>query len=110
VEFAALKSLAIFSPERLSQFGSGIEAAVSELQNLLLDRLQNHIISCSDDLDESSDRRLNKILLLLPQLRALNATAMEELFFTNLLGNTQIDTVIPYILKMDSDFSGFEAQ
>jgi hypothetical protein len=35
---------------------------------------------------------------------------MEELFFTNLLGSTQIDTVIPYILKMDSDFTILENQ
>jgi len=109
VEFAALKSLAMFSPERLSPFGHGICSAIYELQNLILARLENHIVTTSDDV-EPSEHRLSKILLLLPQLRALNSTAMEELFFTNLLGSTQIDTVIPYILKMDSDFAGLEVQ
>jgi len=30
---------------------------------------------------------------------------VEDIFFTNLLGTTQIDSVIPYILKMDPDYA-----
>ncbi|CAG7725358.1 unnamed protein product [Allacma fusca] len=105
-EFAGLKALVLFSPERYSQFGFGVVNAVSEIQRLALEQLQNHIESCeNDDADEGDTPRLSKILLLIPQLRALNASAMEEMFFTNLLGSTQIDTVIPYILKMNPDFS-----
>jgi len=109
-EFAALKALAIFSPERLAFFGTGVTAATSELHTLILDKLQTQVSLSGDELEESGERRLNKILLLLPQLRALNSAAMEELFFTNLLGSTQIDSVIPYILKMDSDFTLVETQ
>ena len=44
--------------------------------------------------------------MLLPTLRSLNAAVIEELFFAGLIGNVQIDSIIPYILRMDSsDFS-----
>lgn len=38
----------------------------------------------------------------LPALRLMSAAVTEELFFTGLIGNVQIDSIIPYILKMES--------
>ena len=50
--------------------------------------------------------RLSSLLLFLPSLRSLSAPATEELFFAGLIGNVQIDSIIPYILRMDtSEFS-----
>ncbi|CAB1322684.1 unnamed protein product [Coregonus sp. 'balchen'] len=46
--------------------------------------------------------RLSKLLLRLPALRLMSAAVTEELFFTGLIGNVQIDSIIPYILKMES--------
>ena len=46
--------------------------------------------------------RLSCLLLLLPTLRTLSASATEELFFVGLIGSVQIDSIIPYILRMDS--------
>lgn len=46
--------------------------------------------------------RLSKLLLRLPALRLISATVTEELFFSGLIGNVQIDSIIPYILKMES--------
>lgn len=46
--------------------------------------------------------RLVRLLLRLPALRALSPEIMEELFFAGLIGNVQIDSIIPYILKMET--------
>lgn len=41
-------------------------------------------------------------MLKLPALRLLNPTIMEELFFAGLIGSVQIDSIIPYILRMET--------
>ncbi len=46
--------------------------------------------------------RFGKLLLRLPALRLLNPGIMEELFFAGLIGNVQIDSIIPYILRMET--------
>ena len=46
--------------------------------------------------------RLGKLLLRLPALRLLSPAVMEELFFAGLIGNVQIDSIIPYILRMET--------
>lgn len=50
---------------------------------------------------EQPDRQA-KLLLRLPALRLLSPTVMEELFFAGLIGNVQIDSIIPYILRMET--------
>ena len=35
-------------------------------------------------------------------MRSLQPDVLEELFFAGLIGNVQIDSVVPYILKMES--------
>jgi hypothetical protein len=101
LEFAALRVLALFSPERLAQFGLDLTADLSEVQCLIVERLHEHLESSDEEDVMFERRRLSKILLLLPQLRNLSANAMEELFFTNLLGSSQIDAVVPHILMME---------
>lgn len=49
-----------------------------------------------------SPDRLAKLLLRLPPLQALQANVMEELFFAGLIGSVQIDSIIPYILRMET--------
>lgn len=51
--------------------------------------------------DEAEDR-FPRLLLRLPPLRSLQPALMEELFFAALIGTVHIDSVIPYILRMDS--------
>lgn len=46
--------------------------------------------------------RLGRLLLRLPALRQLSPSIMEELFFTGLIGNVEIDSIIPYILRLDT--------
>lgn len=46
--------------------------------------------------------RLARILVRLPALRLMSSSITEELFFTGLIGNVPIDSIIPYILKMET--------
>lgn len=56
--------------------------------------------------DEAEDR-FPRLLLRLPPLRSLQPGLMEELFFAALIGTVHIDSVIPYILRMDqTEYNG----
>jgi len=55
----------------------------------------------SESVPDHADR-LTRLLLKLPPLNALQASVMEELFFAGLIGNVQIDSIIPYILRMET--------
>lgn len=47
------------------------------------------------------DGRMARLLLKISMLRTLDPVVIEDLFFTNLLiGQVQIENVIPYILKL----------
>lgn len=46
--------------------------------------------------------RLSRLLMRLLPLKTFVATTMEELFFAGLIGNVQIDNIIPYILRMET--------
>ena len=52
--------------------------------------------------NEVAEERFPRLLLRLPPLRSLQPGLMEELFFAALIGTVHIDSVIPYILRMDS--------
>ncbi len=52
--------------------------------------------------DKKDDTRFTSLLLRLSPLRSLQPDVLEELFFAGLIGNVQIDSVVPYILKMES--------
>ena len=45
-------------------------------------------------------RRFSDLLLRLSPLRSLQPDVLEELFFPGLIGKVNIDSVVPYILKM----------
>ncbi len=64
--------------------------AVSELKSYCSETYPN---------DES---RFSNLLLRLAPLRSLQPDILEELFFAGLIGNVQIDSVVPYILKMET--------
>lgn len=52
------------------------------------------------------ETRMATLLLRLPTLRSLQPNIIEEIFFSSLLGNFQIDTVIPQILKLKNSSAG----
>lgn len=70
-----------------------------------MERLQDKVVSELADYTSSTHpgdkNRFPRLLLLLSPLRSLHADTLEDLFFSGLIGNIQIDSVIPYILKME---------
>ncbi|XP_052781212.1 orphan steroid hormone receptor 2-like isoform X2 [Mya arenaria] len=94
-EYAYLKALLLFSPDNPSLPNTG---QVEKIQEKVQNEFQQYL---QESLPDDSDR-LSKLLLRLPPLHALQANIMEELFFAGLIGNVQIDSIIPYILRMET--------
>ncbi|CAL4087456.1 unnamed protein product [Meganyctiphanes norvegica] len=93
-EYAYLKTLVLFAYENIT--GSK-RSQIEKLQERAAQELRHHI----EDTYPDQPERFSKLLLKLPTLRALQPQVMEELFFAGLIGNVQIDSVIPYIMKME---------
>lgn len=71
---------------------------IEKFQERIQQEFQQYLLESHPD---NSDR-LAKLLLRLPPLQTLQAAVMEELFFAGLIGNVQIDSIIPYILRMET--------
>lgn len=98
-EYAYLKAIILFSPDQSNLM---YKKQVEKLQEKSFQALRNYIInSFPDDTD-----RFPRLLLRLPPLRALDPQILEELFFSGLIGQVQIDSVIPYILRMGNGVAG----
>ncbi|XP_066963628.1 orphan steroid hormone receptor 2-like isoform X7 [Macrobrachium rosenbergii] len=93
-EYAYLKTIVLFQCEHVS--GSK-RNQIERLQERAAQELRHHV----EDAYAETPERFTKLLLKLPPLRALHPQVMEELFFAGLIGNVQIDSVIPYIMKME---------
>ena len=76
------------------------QKSVSELKEMCAANDNKNEDSASDGIDRSS--RFENLLLRLAPLRSLQPDVLEELFFAGLIGNVQIDSVVPYILKMEA--------
>ncbi|XP_023332102.1 orphan steroid hormone receptor 2 [Eurytemora carolleeae] len=94
-EFALVKAIAIFGADQLS--------VNSEYLNLICDQLVTELREHAATVHPDDPNRFSKLLLRLSPLRSLQSDVIEEIFFTGLIGNIQIDTIIPYILQMDMD-------
>ncbi|QQP42078.1 Uncharacterized protein FKW44_016628, partial [Caligus rogercresseyi] len=105
-EYAYLKAISLFGA------GNGISPyLLPSPPNLLIhfplyrsNKLRQKTVSelkdyCSLQEDEN---RFSNLLLRLSPLRSLQPDILEELFFAGLIGNVQIDSVVPYILKMEA--------
>ncbi|XP_034074714.1 nuclear receptor subfamily 2 group C member 1 isoform X2 [Gymnodraco acuticeps] len=94
-EYAYLKAIILFSPDH-----PGIDNTpqIERFQEKAYMELQDYVTTTYPE----DSYRLSKLLLRLPALRLISAAVTEELFFAGLIGNVQIDSIIPYILKMES--------
>ncbi|KAK3517842.1 hypothetical protein QTP70_021005 [Hemibagrus guttatus] len=94
-EYAYLKATVLFSPDF-----AGVDSTlqIERFQEKAYMELQDYVSRVYPE----DTYRLSKLLLRLPALRLMSAAVTEELFFASLIGNVQIDSIIPYILKMDS--------
>uniref|UniRef100_A0A8C2HCI8 Nuclear receptor subfamily 2, group C, member 1 n=1 Tax=Cyprinus carpio TaxID=7962 RepID=A0A8C2HCI8_CYPCA len=94
-EYAYLKAVVLFSPDH-----SGVDGTlqIERFQEKAYMELQDYVSKVYPE----DTYRLSKLLVRLPALRLMSAAVTEELFFAGLIGNVQIDSIIPYILKMES--------
>ncbi|KAM5171098.1 nuclear receptor subfamily 2 group C member 1 isoform 2-T2 [Mantella aurantiaca] len=94
-EYAYLKAIVLFSPDH-----PGLEnvSQIEKLQEKAYMEFQDYVTRAYPD----DTYRLSRLLLRLPALRLMSAAVMEELFFAGLIGNVQIDSIIPYILRMET--------
>ena len=60
------------------------------------------VMELKDYCNSKAEDRFTQLLLRLSPLRSLQPDVLEELFFAGLIGNVQIDSVVPYILKMEN--------
>ncbi|KAM3871861.1 nuclear receptor subfamily 2 group C member 2 [Diretmus argenteus] len=94
-EYAYLKAIVLFSPDHP---GLDSNSQIEKFQENALMELQDYVQKAYPD----DTYRLTRILMRLPALRLINSSITEELFFTGLIGNVSIDSIIPYILKMET--------
>jgi hypothetical protein len=85
--------MGINSPRQVEVFR---DKAVHELKNYCCNSQTGNRGS------EDGETRFSRLLLSLSPLRSIQPDVLEELFFAGLIGNVQIDSVVPYILKMES--------
>lgn len=80
---------------------------LQHLQTKTCLELRHHVSKNADndkngnDVPPEAEKRMYDLLLLLPCLRSFNKQLLVELFFSGLIGNVQVENVIPFILKMD---------
>lgn len=91
-EFALLKIIALFSTDQV-----GITSPRQVVK--ICDKA---VLELKEYCESKGENRFTNLLLRLSPLRSLQPDVLEELFFAGLIGNVQIDSVVPYILKMES--------
>ncbi|XP_056628899.1 nuclear receptor subfamily 2 group C member 2 isoform X2 [Triplophysa dalaica] len=94
-EYAYLKAIVLFSPDHP---GLSSCSQIEKFQEKAQMELQDYVQKTYPD----DTYRLARLLLRLPALRLMSSSITEELFFTGLIGNVPIDSIIPYILKMET--------
>ncbi|XP_035392033.1 nuclear receptor subfamily 2 group C member 2 isoform X2 [Electrophorus electricus] len=94
-EYAYLKAIVLFSPDHP---GQGSSNQIEKFQEKAQMELQDYVQKTYPD----DAYRLARMLMRLPALRLMSSSITEELFFTGLIGNVPIDSIIPYILKMET--------
>ncbi|XP_075039799.1 nuclear receptor subfamily 2 group C member 2 isoform X2 [Mixophyes fleayi] len=94
-EYAYLKAVVLFSPDHP---GLSCTPQIEKFQEKAQMELQDYVQKTYPE----DTYRLARILVRLPALRLMSSSITEELFFTGLIGNVPIDSIIPYILKMET--------
>ncbi|XP_055636313.1 nuclear hormone receptor HR78 isoform X3 [Toxorhynchites rutilus septentrionalis] len=135
-EFAYMRLLCVFNPDNILQ-DNVKNQHLAKIQDMILTSLREYYkrkhsrliasgseenIRGNDDEDDyyershhqqrqhrqNLDQRLVMILMKLPTLRALNSKKdLEDLFFSNLIGQVQIENVLTYILQTNDGAATF---
>jgi len=98
MEYSALKAMALFSSDRFFSLDRSSVLAAQEIHKSVLNQLKTHLKEVRK-VDWSE--RFASLLLVLPQLRSIDSSVIEQLFFVNVLGSKySVDNVIPSILQV----------
>ena len=92
-EFGLLKIIAMFNTDPAS--------INSEYYETLSDRALTELREQPKNKENGNETRYSKLLLKLSPLRSLQEDVFEEIFFGGLIGNVQIETVVPILLQME---------
>ena len=106
----ALQELRQYLQQRPSSFSSsstssnavGGESTVADCDTPSMDENQPSTGEPNRCKTEPPVERMAQLLLALRSLKSLAKGITEELFFSGLIGEVQIDSVIPFILKMEN--------
>lgn len=116
LSYAALRIIILFNargvrrdyPSFTPQLDAIVDVASQELRRQLARNLE-----AIETLEEGHKQRVGaeeqfvKIIMKLSSLSKFNASVVEELFFTNIVGQVSVENVIPYILRLSrSNISG----
>lgn len=82
---------------------SDTEASDNDQPGLISNHCNQDDSDCAAKSPEPPVERMAQLLLTLRSLKSLAKSITEELFFSGLIGEVQIDSVIPFILRMDSN-------
>ncbi|XP_066155392.1 nuclear receptor subfamily 2 group C member 1 [Euwallacea fornicatus] len=96
-EYAFLKAITLFSSDQNEIIVS--RKSIEKLQEKSFQGLKTYI----NTTNPGDSDRFAKLLLRLPPLKALEPNILEELFFGGLIGQVQVDSIIPYILRMGTN-------
>lgn len=82
-----------------------MERAQEQFVKSFIKRKQEEKELTDDPSTLSSFNRIFKLLLKISILKSLDADLIEEMFFVNLIGQVQIENVIPHILNLGTNGS-----
>jgi len=110
MEFAYLKLISFTANDvPLQTQSSELRILHAQAYQELYEHLVTAGVSATDESDADGGsavclgvlERYSQLLLLLPTLRWFKQSVLVELFFSGLIGNLSIETVMPFILAMD---------
>lgn len=106
MEYALLRLACLFNPHAfLRRKEQSVRSYVLRLQQYVLSSLRK-LLNSQDLTAYEADERFNSLVLNLMPLSAFESDSIEDLFFSNLVGQVQIDNMLPYILTLSSSVGG----
>ncbi|XP_041350086.1 orphan steroid hormone receptor 2-like isoform X2 [Gigantopelta aegis] len=94
-EYAYLKLLVLF-------YSDNPNLVYKKQAEKLQEKAGKEFVQHLNEHSELNSSRISELMLRLPPLKTFSPNTMEELFFSGLIGSVQIDSIIPYILRMET--------
>ncbi|KAF6035680.1 tll [Bugula neritina] len=98
-EFACLKGIIVLKSEFENANGENKSVKDSTVINALQDQAQLALSKHISQVYPTQPSRFGKLLLMLPALRTINASSIEEIFFRNSIGSIPIERLLTDMYK-----------